>query len=313
MDALSFDKVRTVPLRRRRSKVHLSDLAHGRNFTRGASFARFWEGLPNILASKDLKELVGRLRTARSRKKPIVLMFGAHLIKTGLSPIILQLMREGWVTVLAANGASVIHDFELSFAGITSEDVARNLSDGSFGMAKETGEFVNKAAKEAASSGRGLGETVGRLIAESGFPNRSLSLFAEAWRLGLTATVHVGIGTDIIYQHPNCDGAAWGESSYRDFRVLAGVLSKLGGGGVVLNVGSAVILPEVFLKALTVARNLGHPVRNFTTANFDMYRMYRPTVNVVERPVLQGGKGYSFTGHHEILLPLLAQALLEKR
>lgn len=312
-EALSFDKVRTIPLKGRGSKVRLADLAQARALVRGASFRRFWNGLPHILAARDLKDLVARVRAARAKKKPVLMMFGAHFIKTGLSPVLLQLMREGWVTALAANGASAIHDFELAYAGNTSEDVAKNLADGSFGMARETGRFLNDAAKAAAAAGRGFGETFGQAVAESDFPNRELSLFAQAWRLGLPATVHAAIGTDIIYQHPGCDGAAWGAASYRDFRILAGVLTKLGNGGVVLHVGSAVILPEVFLKALTVARNLGYKVQDFTTANFDMYRMYRPTVNVVERPVLKGGKGYSFIGHHELLLPLLAQALVEGR
>jgi deoxyhypusine synthase len=275
------------------------------------SFSRFWDSLPDILAGKSLKNLVQSIVRAREKDKPVILCFGAHVIKCGLAPLLIDLCRRGIVTALATNGASTVHDFELSFAGQTSEDVAVRLKDGSFGMTRETGEFLNQAAKLAAQEGAGLGYVIGREIEKGKLPNRSSSVFASAYRLRVPATVHVAIGTDIIYQHPQCDGAAWGQASYDDFKKFAESVSRLGSGGVLLNFGSAVILPEVFLKSLTVCRNLGYDVFDFTTANFDMIRQYRPFQNIVSRPTQDSGRGYDFTGHHEIMMPLLYAALTD--
>ncbi|MBI4370614.1 MAG: hypothetical protein HY547_10350 [Elusimicrobia bacterium] len=299
-----------ISIKDRQSKVHLEFL--GSAPRAGVSFDNFWKGLPSILAAGQLKEFVDRLRQSRDKGKPIVAMFGAHVIKTGLSRYLISLMEKGWVTALATNGAGVIHDFELAYAGETSEDVAAQLKKGIFGFTKETGEHLNRWAKEAALKGRGIGEAVGARISKSQFPNKALSLFARAYELNLAATVHVAIGTDIIYQHPNCDGGAWGKASYQDFLRLTEVVGCLDEGGVVMNWGSNVLMPEVFLKALAINKNLGRSFRNITAANFDMIYHYRPRVNVLERPTQErGSKAFNFIGHHEIMLPLLAQALME--
>jgi hypothetical protein len=277
------------------------------------SFARFWNAIPPILAGKSIKNLVELIVKAREKDKPVVVTFGAHVIKCGLSPLLIDLAKRSIVTAFASNGASTIHDFELAYAGQTSEDVAVRLEDGSFGMTRETGEFLNRAAKIARDSGQGLGYTVGQEIEKAKLPNRAVSIYASAYRLNVPITTHVAIGTDIIYQHPTCDGGAWGQSSYTDFLKFAETVSLLGNGGVLLNFGSAVILPEVFLKALTICRNLGHKVFNFTTANFDMIRQYRPQQNIVCRPTRTSGQGFDFTGHHEIMLPLLYAALVDAK
>ena len=236
-------------------------------------------------------------------------MMGAHLIKVGLSPILIDLMERGIVAAVAMNGAGIVHDCELALWGITSENVAENIKDGSFGMAKETADFINGAIKKGMVSKTGLGEILGVELLDAEAPNKPLSLLARGYELGVPVTVHVGMGTDIIHQHPSADGAAIGELSLRDFRIFTSQVSQLGEGGVILNVGSAVLLPEVFVKALNLARNLGHRVVNFTAANFDMYRHYRPQVNVLGRPLRGGGKGFDFSGHHEIMIPLLAAAV----
>lgn len=307
------ETVRLVPLTERPSKVKLELL--GRLPKRAASFKNFWEGLPDILAVRNLREFVRRLAEARRKKYPILMMFGAHVIKTGLSRYLITLMEQGWVTAFACNGAGVIHDFELAYAGQTSEDVASALRNGTFGFARETGQYLNQWAQEAAKGGQGLGFTVGEKIAKSKFPNRDLSLFARAWKLKVPATVHVAIGTDIIYQHPNCDGGAWGEASYRDFRRLTGIVQEMSRGGVLMNFGSTVLMPEVFLKALAVNKNRGLKYPNLTAANFDMIVHYRPRVNILERPTQETERpsAFNFVGHHEILLPLLAHALIEAR
>jgi deoxyhypusine synthase len=238
-------------------------------------------------------------------------MAGAHPIKTGLSPLICQLLRDGILSAVAMNGAAIIHDFELAFAGRTSEDVGPGLDDGSFGMAQETGEFLNRAAAMAAEEGRGLGEIVGREISRRRLKHRAISIFASAYEAGAPATVHVAIGADIIHMHPNADGAAIGKATFADFHRLTEVVGSLSR-GVVLNLGSAVIMPEVFLKALNLCRNLGRKVRDFTTADMDFLRHYRPRVNVVERPTRGGGRGIMLTGHHEIMFPLLVAAVREE-
>jgi len=308
---LELDAVRTYPLASRASKVTLGDF--GRPHRRGARVASFLDGLPRILAGETLRRLAADIRRARARRKPIVWGLGAHVLKVGLSPVVVDLMERGFVTALALNGAGIVHDFELAVVGRTSEDVDAGLGEGAFGMARETGEEVNHAIVEGDRDGLGLGAAVGRYLETRRARHRRMSLLHAAWRLGLPATVHVAVGTDIVHMHPACDPAALGRATHLDFRILAGEVARLGGGGVYLNVGSAVLLPEVFLKAVTLARNLGHVLEDFATANLDFIQSYRPNTNVVQRPTRGVGRGYSLTGHHELLVPLLAAALLEGR
>jgi hypothetical protein len=277
-----------------------------------SSFLSFWNALPDSLKSKDLKELVERIQQAKANQKPVLLMMGAHPIKVGLNYWLIEAFRKEIFTALAVNGACLVHDFELALCGNTSEDVAEALDDGSFGMTIETGQTLNQWICEAANENSPLGSFVGEKIFHSGYEYVDLSLFAAlAEKKHVPATVHVGMGTDVFQHHPEADGAAIGKASLRDFHFLTETVSNLGDGGVVINLGSAVLLPEVFLKALTVARNLHGSIKNFYTANFDMIQHYRPNENVVRRPTIAGGKGFSFTGHHEILFPLLIMALLE--
>jgi hypothetical protein len=276
----------------------------------GASIRDFLAALPNALAARDLHELARAIADAHRGGRVFLLMMGAHPLKVGLGPLICDLIRDGTLSAIATNGAAIVHDFELAFAGRTSEDVAAELADGSFGMAEETGVFLNGAARIAASEGRGLGEIVGREIARSKFKYRNASIFATAHAAGVPATVHVTLGADIIHMHPTADGAAIGASSFADFHRLVGVVSGLAR-GVVLNLGSAVVMPEVFLKALNLARNLGHKANHFTAADMDFVRQYRPRMNVVERPTMGGGRGIMLTGHHELMFPLLVAATRE--
>jgi hypothetical protein len=303
--------VRTYPLARRKSKVRLKDFA--RPHRKGGSVADFLGSLPRILAGETLRALAADLRRARARRKPIVWGLGGHVLKVGLSPLLIDLMDRGFVTGIALNGAGVVHDFELAVAGQTSEDVAEGLGAGDFGMARETGEEINQAVVDGQRDGLGLGGAMGRYLTERRARHVGVSLLAAAWQRGLPATVHVALGTDIVHMHPACDPGAVGRATHLDFRILAGEVAALGGGGAYLNVGSAVLLPEVFLKAVTLARNLGHDLRDFATANLDFIQSYRPNVNVVQRPTKGVGRGYSLTGHHEILVPLLAAALIEGR
>lgn len=305
---ISLRKVKTYPLRARKSKVRRGEMA---DVSRpGGTLAEFIGGLPDILAARDFKDTVLAIAEARKNGRPVVLGMGAHPIKVGLSPVITDLMERGVITALALNGASLVHDFELAYAGKTSEDVAEALGSGRFGMAAETGKLVNKAIKDGVANGYGLGRSLGEAIEGGTYPNKELSIFAAASRLGIPATVHVALGTDIIHMHPQADGAAIGEGSLSDFRLLCSVVADLQG-GVYINLGSAVLLPEVFLKALTVARNLGHRVRNFTTVNMDFIQHYRARENVLRRPTMRGGRSFALTGHHEIMLPLLAAAVLD--
>lgn len=306
---LDLAGVHTYPLAERVSKVTLADFA--RPLSPGASVRELLDALPRLLAGNTLRELATDVRRAREQHKPIVWGLGAHVIKVGLSPLLIDLMERGFVTALALNGAGIVHDFELALAGQTSEEVADGLGAGAFGMARETGEQINQAIVAGDRDGLGLGAAVGRFIDGQGLPHRDVSLLAAAWRRRLPATVHVALGTDIVHMHPACDPAAVGRASHLDFRTFAGEVAQLGGGGVYLNVGSAVLLPEVFLKAVTLARNLGHELRDFATANFDFIQSYRPNTNVVQRPTKGVGRGYSLTGHHELLVPLFAAALLE--
>jgi hypothetical protein len=277
----------------------------------GADVRSFLDSLPRILAGESLRTLAAAILRARSLDKPILWGLGAHVIKTGLSPIVIDLMERRLVTGLALNGAGIVHDFEVALCGRTSEDVAAGLGRGAFGMARETGEEINRAIARGVARGLGLGAALGQHLAKRRPPHVEMSLLATAWRLGRPATVHVAIGTDIVHMHPACDPAAVGRGSHLDFRAFAAEVARLDGGGVYLNVGSAVVLPEVFLKAVTLARNLGHRLRNFTTANLDFIPSYRPLTNVVKRPTQGCGRGISLTGHHELLVPLLAAVLVE--
>jgi hypothetical protein len=307
---LSLKGVKTYSLKDRRSKVDIKDFA--RPYRPGASFSDFLASLPDILAARDFKAVVQAVIAAREQGKTIHWAMGAHVIKVGLNPILLRLMEEGFVTALSLNGAGIVHDTELAMIGQTSEDVEKELGSGTFGMARETARFLNRAIKKGAEEGWGLGASVGQAVLSSPFPYKGMSLTAQARRMGIPVTVHVAIGTDIIHIHPTMDPAATGLASHRDFRIFCALVRSLEG-GVYLNIGSAVVLPEVFLKAVTLVRNLGHPLKRFTTVNMDFIRHYRPTTNVVHRPTLQGGRGYHLTGHHELMLPLLAAAVLEGR
>jgi len=303
---LDFSRVRTFPVADRSNKVAVESFA--RPHVAGSGLDAFLKSLPAFLAVQDLRAIVAAVVAAVRAGRPVVLMMGAHPIKVGLNPVLIDAMRRGLVSAVAFNGAAAVHDFELCFQGETSEDVQRGLNDGSFGMAEETGRLMNEALRAGATLGLGAGAALGRAM--ENFPNRPLSLLATGAELGLPVTVHIAVGTDIIHQHPSCDGAALGATSYADFQQFASVCAQLEG-GVVLNVGSAVIMPEVFLKALTVARNLGHAVEKFTTATLDMTRHYRPSENVQRRPTALGGKGYYLIGHHEINVPLLFAAVTE--
>ena len=309
-EEVRLDNIRTLSIKDRKSKVDIGGLAMP--FKTGGSFGDFWNGLPECLAASKLKELVGLTAEAVRLKKPVLVMMGAHVIKTGLSLVVVDLMERGIITGLALNGAGAIHDTELAYWGKTSEDVAATLGDGSFGMVKETADILNGTVREGVTAGLGFGEAIGKRIADENPPFAAQSILGRAYQTGVPVTVHVALGTDIVHQHPSADGAAIGETSLRDFRIFCRLVSDLGDGGVVLLFGSTVILPEVFLKALTVARNLKGEIGRFATANFDMNRHYRPIANVVERPNLANGKGMNFTGHHEIMIPLLAAALIEK-
>lgn len=306
---VSFRKVRTYSLAKRRSKVSLAALAVPH--TSGSTLKAFLDKLPDILAVKNLKGIVAAVVQAKQNARPVILGMGAHPIKVGLSPLIIDLMQKGIITALATNGACIVHDFELSFTGHTSEDVGKGLASGMFGMAEETGKYLNQAIKSGKEKGCGIGKSVGALIEESAFPFRDKSIFGQAHRLNIPATVHVALGTDIVHMHPEADGAAIGEGTFLDFRLLTAIISDLEG-GVYINLGSAVILPEVFLKALTIARNIGNKVENITTVNMDFIQHYRPMENVLRRPTTGKGAAYALTGHHEIMFPLLAAAIIEE-
>ncbi|MDE3058922.1 MAG: hypothetical protein KGJ59_13295 [Bacteroidota bacterium] len=298
--------IKTISIKGRKSKVSPKDF--GKVFEPASQkFSEFVGSLPGILAARSLRALVRDITAARARNKPVIVMMGAHVIKVGLAPILIDLVRRNIVTAIAMNSAAAIHDVETAMWGKTSEDVAENILDGRFGMSRETGEFINTALSRNFYAGDcGYGEALAKALIEAKATNASVSMLTNCYERGVPVTVHAAIGTDIVHQQPTMDGAATGELSYRDFKVFANVVKDLTNGGVVLNIGSAVIMPEVFLKALTVARNLGHHVQGFTTANFDMLRHYRPLMNVVTRPTQKSGAGYDFAGHHEIMIPLLA-------
>ena len=301
-------EVRAVSARRRHSKVRIAQEASPH--TVGGSFTDFLAGLPDILGARDLRLAIDATARAYVRKKTILWGLGAHVVKVGLAPVIVDLLERGLASGLMMNGAGCVHDLELALMGRTSEDVEAALDDGSFGMAKETALRLNGAIGRGAEDGLGMGASVGREILEGDYPHKDRSILATAVRLEIPVTVHAAIGTDIHHMHPSADGAALGATSYRDFETLAGLVATLKG-GVIFNVGSAVILPEVFLKALSLARNLGYPAHAFTAIDMDFIRHYRPRANVVDRPTRTGGKGISLVGHHEILLPLVVGGVLE--
>jgi hypothetical protein len=279
---------------------------------RSGSFQAFLKTLPDILAGKTFRAVVAAIVDARRRGRPVILGMGAHPTKVGLNPIVIDLMRKGVITAVAMNGAVIIHDFELAYLGQTSEEVEAEIDSGRFGMAEDTGRILNEAIVQGWQAGLGIGEAIGRYILKhpGKFPHRRLSLLAAGAQLGLPVTVHVAIGTDIIHMHPCANGEAIGGGSLLDFRKLAAVVSHLEG-GVYINLGSAVLMPEVFLKTVTLGRNLGKTLKHITTVNMDFLPHYRPMTNVVKRPTQKGGKGYALIGHHELMLPLLAAAVLE--
>ncbi|MBM4139016.1 MAG: hypothetical protein FJ244_06010 [Nitrospira sp.] len=307
---IDVSTLKTYPLQKRHSLVQVSNFATP--WKPGGSFSKFFADLPDILAVKTLRAVAQAVATAHRNGRPVIVGLGTHVIKVGLAPIVTDLMERGIITAVAMNGAGIIHDFELALMGHTSEEVDAEIDNGRFGMADETGRILNDAISRGAKDGEGLGEAIGRCINRSGhkFPNRATSILATGARLGIPITVHVAMGTDIIHMHPSADGAAIGATSLLDFRRLAAVVSGMEG-GVYLNMGSAVILPEVFLKTVSLGRNLGHPLANITTVNMDFLSHYRPQTNVIRRPTQKGGKGYALIGHHEIMLPLLAAAILE--
>jgi len=306
---IDLSKARTIRLDKRRCKVSVKDFAVLAK--KGSSFKVFYDSLPGILAAQNLKYIVDAIVTAYKRKKMVVFMMGAHVIKCGLSPLIIDLMQRGVVKAVALNGAGIIHDTEVAMIGRTSEDVGEGIKDGSFGMAEETAVFINGAINYGFRNGLGIGEALGARLGKTKFPHKALSILAAGPRLDVPVTAHVAIGTDIIHQHPSANGMAIGEGSLLDFKTFIYSVSKLEE-GVAVNIGSAVILPEVFLKAITVARNLGYKVHKLTTANFDMISQYRPHQNVLSRPTSMGGKSYNMIGHHEIMIPLLHRSIIEK-
>jgi hypothetical protein len=308
-DEFDLSGVRTYPLSSRQSKAKAEDFA--KPVTPGGTFGTWFDSLPAILAGADLRRVVDALVTARKNERGVIWGIGAHVIKTGVSPVLIDLMERGYVSALAMNGAGLIHDFEVAISGATSEDVDATLGPGRFGMAEETGTILNEAIIRGHAGGLGLGQAVSAALAARNPPHRALSLAVAAHRLGIPLTVHVALGTDVIHMHPAASGAAIGDTSLRDFRYLTSSVARLEG-GVYLNCGSAVVLPEVFLKAVALARNSGASLDNLTTVNIDFMRMYRPQTNVLTRPVAgTGGVGIGLVGHHEVLIPLIAAAVVE--
>jgi hypothetical protein len=306
---LDLTGITTYSLKDRPSKVSVGDF--GRAWAPGGSLREFADRLPRILAAAALREVAGAWVKARREKRQVLLGMGAHPLKVGLSPVLIDLLRRGLITGVALNGAGIVHDAEIAMAGQTSEDVDEVLGCGRFGMAQETGEFLNRAISWGAGQNMGLGEAVGRRLLESDFPYKDQSLLAAAAALEVPLTVHVAVGTDIIHLHPSVDPEALGAATHLDFRIFAALVSQLAG-GLYINLGSAVIMPEVFLKAVTLARNLGHKLEPLTTVNLDFVQHYRPLTNVVRRPTAGVGKGYALTGHHELLFPLLAALVIEE-
>lgn len=304
-----LDKIKSYPIRERKNKVSTDDFA--RVSRKGEGFSEFISSLPDILAARDFRQIVEAVVDAHAKGRPVILAMGAHVIKCGLSPVIIDLIRKGVVKGIVMNGAGSIHDYEISLVGGSSEDVEAEIRTGRFGMAEETAVDILAALSKGQPEGWGYGESVGRYILSRENPYRQYSILAACVEAGIPSTVHVAFGSDIIHMHPNMDGGLMGKATFTDFKILCSLVSDLGGGGVWMNIGSAVLLPEVFLKALSVARNLGRDVSDFVTVNLDMIQHYRPLENVVRRPTQGSGRGYSLTGHHEIMIPLLARAVLE--
>ena len=306
---LKLDDVKTYPLASRPSKVSLDDFASP--LQGDSSLKDFLASLPNILAVQSLREIAARMRRARELQKPIIWGIGGHVIKTGLAPLVIDLMKRGFVSAIAANGSVLVHDAEIALVGSTSEDVDATLGEGAFGGADETGKLLNRAALEGAKENIGLGEATGRALLALNPKHAGYSLLCATYQAQVPFTAHLTIGGDIGHFHPQADGAALGATTHTDFRLLSELVRRMDGGGVYLNIGSAVTLPEVFLKAVTLVRNLGNQLADITTANFDFIQSYRPLTNVVRRPTANGaGRGYSITGHHELTLPLLAAELI---
>lgn len=309
MHPVDLSRVRTIPLQARANKVNTAAFAQPPE--RGRSFAEFLASLPDIFAGTDLRAVVEAIVRARRNGRPVVVGYGAHVLKCGMAPVLIDLMRRGVITALATNGSGAIHDFELALIGETSEDVAAGLKEGTFGMVRETGELMHRGINRVRERPEaGMGALLAEVLDEVAAPHRDYSVLVAGRRLGIPVMIHVALGTDIIHMHPTADGAALGQASFNDFRLFAAVVSQLSG-GVYLNLGSAVILPEAFLKAFTIAQNLGADLKDFVTVNMDMNVHYRATENVVRRPPTVGGRGYTLVGRHEIMVPLLAQAVVE--
>jgi hypothetical protein len=312
-EPIDLSRVETYPLASRPSKVTVRDFAKALSDDEARDASTLLDSLPHILAADTLRTIAGAIIEAKSKNRAIIWGVGGHVIKTGLTPILIDLARRGFVSAIAMNGSGVIHDFEIAVAGWTSEDVDAALGSGAFGMAEETGRLINEAIRRGAAEDCGVGESIGRALVEINPQYADFSILHAAYLLKIPVTVHVTIGTDIIHIHPHADGAAIGAATYRDFLLFASLVKELDAGGVYLNVGSAVTLPEVFLKAVTVVRNLGHSLQDFTTANFDFIQHYRPMTNVVRRPVAGGaGRGHSVIGHHELMIPLLAASIVSR-
>lgn len=310
---IDLSRIETYPLASRPSKVTVRDFAKPLTDDEARSAAALLDSLPRILAADTLRSITAAIIEAKSKNRAIIWGVGGHVIKTGLAPILIDLMKRGFVSAIAMNGSGVIHDFEIAVAGWTSEDVDAALGSGAFGMAEETGRLINEAVGRGVAEDCGVGESVGRALVEMKPQYADYSILSAAYAAKIPVTVHVTIGTDIIHIHPHADGAAIGAATYRDFLLFTSLVRELDGGGVYLNIGSAVTLPEVFLKAVTVVRNLGHSLVDFTTANLDFIQHYRPMTNVVRRPVANGaGRGYSVTGHHELMIPLLAASIVRQ-
>ncbi len=309
-EEVDLSRIKTFPMSDLDRKVERSAFAEP--LKAGASVAEFTESLPDILAAKDLRLFARYVAEAAESGKPVIVMFGGHVVKTGLTPLLIDFVNRGIITALATNGSGPIHDTEIALFGRTSEDVAEGLADGSFGMCRDTADFINGSVADEAHFDLGYGEALGISLIESNAPHADLSLLVSAYQHDVPLTVHVALGTDIIHQHPSADGEAIGRASMKDFRIFAREVGKLCEGAVLMNIGSAVIMPEEFLKALTVARNLDYPAHGFIAANFDMNVHYRPMQNVLIRPTLTGGRKFNFIGHHEIMIPLLFAMITEE-
>lgn len=308
-EAIDLSKVKTYSIKKRKNKVNKNDFAGV--YKKGSSFKNFIKTLPDILAGKNFKEIVSAIINAKKKNKPVLVSMGAHVIKCGLSPIIIDLIKNKIISGIALNGAGSVHDVELAFCGITSEDVFEGMKTGKFGMAKETGCFLNKSAEEAALKNMGLGERIGQKLLEENAPYNNISVLANAYKNNVPVTVHLAIGTDINHMHPSCFGEYLGKSTFYDFKIFVNLVKDLGGGGVLINFGSAVVLPVIIEKAVTIVRNLGYNVSDFTGVNFDFIKHYRSDMNLVQRVKYLGGKGYFIAGHHELMIPLLFAAVKE--